>query len=114
MDRKGCSPDLAASYFCITDAVTLEIASNGQSVHDSGMSEDDEIGSIQDEIREYKRQLDLLREHLEIVIRFANVFLVHQANQYASGNPAADPVVKEKCRSLSSGIDIWCRSDHGS
>jgi hypothetical protein len=38
-----------------------------------------------------------VKEDLEIIIRFANPHLVGQANQYATGNPSADPVIKEKC-----------------
>ncbi len=36
-------------------------------------------GSLQDELKEYKRQLDSLKEDLEIVIRFASGFVVQQA-----------------------------------
>ncbi|MGA8478274.1 MAG: hypothetical protein WB696_09975 [Chthoniobacterales bacterium] len=32
--------------------------------------ENDDIGEIRDEIREYKKQLDLVKEDLEIIIRF--------------------------------------------
>ncbi|MEY2603904.1 MAG: hypothetical protein QOH31_1688, partial [Verrucomicrobiota bacterium] len=33
----------------------------------------------------------------ETIIRFANPNVVLEANQYATTNPNADPVVKEKC-----------------
>jgi hypothetical protein len=56
-----------------------------------------EIGEIKDELKEYKRQLGLLKEDLELVVRFSSLGLIAQIAQYASGVPGADPAIKEKC-----------------
>ena len=58
------------------------------------MSANDYIGEIRDELKAYKEQLDLLKEDLEIILRFGSFQL---ANQYATGVPSADPVLKAKC-----------------
>lgn len=60
------------------------------------MSEKD-LEQVPDKLAAYKKQLDLLKEDLEIVIRFANPHLIGHVKQYATGFPAADPIVKDKC-----------------
>lgn len=45
----------------------IPIAPDGRSVHDAFMAEDD-IGEIRDELNEYKKQLDALREDLRLLI----------------------------------------------
>jgi hypothetical protein len=56
-----------------------------------------EIGEIRGELKEYKKQLDSLKEDLEIVVRFSSLDLIGQIAQYASGVPGVDPAIKEKC-----------------
>jgi hypothetical protein len=60
-------------------------------------AKDNDIGEIRDELEAYKKQLALVKEDLEMVIQYANVYLVQQVNQRAIGNPSVDPEVKEKC-----------------
>jgi hypothetical protein len=63
------------------------------------MSEDEnEVAEIRDELAAYKKQIDSLKEDVEILIRFANPHLLGQVAQYVSGVPSADPTVKEKGR----------------
>jgi hypothetical protein len=73
------------------------------------MSED-EIGKIRDELKAYKEQLDSLKQDMEIVIRFANPYLIGQVNQYATG-VRADPVVAEKCRKFVQRYRLPSQSD---
>jgi hypothetical protein len=63
------------------------------------MSEDEnEVAEIRDELAAYKKQIDSLKEDVEILIGFANPHLLGQVAQYVSGVPSADPTVKEKGR----------------
>lgn len=56
------------------------IASYRKSAHDSAKSED-EIAGIKDELKEYKKQIDALREDLKIVVK-----LSAPRGQYAGAN----------------------------
>ncbi len=57
----------------------------------------DEIGQIRDELKEHKRQIDLLKEDIAILTQFANPYLIGQVNQFAIGIPGTDSVFKQKC-----------------
>jgi hypothetical protein len=47
------------------------------------MSEDEnEVAEIRDELAAYKKQIDSLKEDVEILIRFANPHLLGQVAQY--------------------------------
>jgi hypothetical protein len=62
------------------------------------MSEE-EIGEIQDALKEYKRQLDLVREDLSLLIRHSSMAqqdIIGYANQ--KGNQAYDQEEVERCR----------------
>ena len=60
------------------------------------MSEDD-LEQVPDALDAYKKQLDSLKEDLEVVILFANQYLIGQVTQYTTGVPNAIPDIKEKC-----------------
>ena len=60
--------------------------------------------NLQNQVNRHEGEFDLhstllktIQEDLETIIRFANPNVVLEANQYATTNPNADPVVKEKC-----------------
>jgi hypothetical protein len=64
------------------------------------MSEDEgqiDLEQVPDALKAYKQQLDALKEDVEVLTMFANVFLIGQVRQYVEGNPGAKPDVKEKC-----------------
>jgi hypothetical protein len=86
------------NYFGVRLTTILPLSSGAMS------AKDDEIGEIRDELEAYKKQLALVKEDLEIIIRFANPHLVGQANQYVTGNPSADLAVKEKCKRF---VERW-------
>jgi predicted transposase YbfD/YdcC len=84
----------------------LWIALNGQSVHDSCMSED-EIGAIKYELKAYKEQLDTLREDLTLLIRHSFT-AQHDIQGWvnARGNPGYDQQEVERCRKFSKKYKI--------
>jgi hypothetical protein len=60
------------------------------------MSEDD-LEQVPDALKAYKKQLDLVKEDIEVLTLFSNPYLIRQVDQYTTGVPTAKPDVKEKC-----------------
>jgi hypothetical protein len=63
----------------------------------------DDLLNLKNELDRHEAELDVhlgllkaIEEDLEIVIRFADPNVVLQANQYATTNPSADPVLKKR------------------
>jgi hypothetical protein len=78
----------------------MNIAFDRRTAHDRAMSEE-EIGEMQDALREYKKQFDALKEDLKIVVQNCpslRTEIIVMSGQ--SGNPRSDQENVNRCKAF--------------